>query len=108
TTPVDPAVVEAMLPYWTATWGNPSSLYTAGRAARAALDEARAAVAGVLRCAPGEVVFTSGGSEGDNLALKGVVQAARPAGRAASPSIPTRCRPRGACRSTWTRSGWTC
>ena len=83
TTPVDPAVVEAMLPYWTATWGNPSSLYTAGRAARAALDEARAAVAGVLRCAPGEVVFTSGGSEGDNLALKGVVQAARPAGRGA-------------------------
>ena len=81
TTPVDPAVVAAMLPYWTEVWGNPSSLYAAGRAARAALDEARAAVAAVLRCAPGEVIFTSGGTEGDNLALKGVVQAALLAGR---------------------------
>ncbi|HEX5503451.1 MAG TPA: cysteine desulfurase family protein, partial [Thermomicrobiales bacterium] len=81
TTPVDPAVVAAMLPYWTARWGNPSSLYAAGRAARAALDAARAAVAAVLRCAPGEVIFTSGGTEGDNLALKGVVEAALLAGR---------------------------
>lgn len=81
TTPVDPAVVAAMLPYWTEIWGNPSSLYAAGRAARAALDEARAAVAAVLRCAPGEVILTSGGTEGDNLALKGVVQAALLAGR---------------------------
>ena len=81
TTPVDPAVVAAMLPYWTEDWGNPSSLYDEGRRARAALDEARAAVAAALRCAPGEVIFTSGGSEGDNLALKGVVEAARLAGR---------------------------
>ena len=81
TTPVDPEVVAAMLPHWSEGWGNPSSLYEEGRRARAALDEARAAVAAALRCAPGEVVFTSGGSEGDNLALKGVVEAARLAGR---------------------------
>ncbi len=81
TTPVDPEVVAAMLPHWAEGWGNPSSLYEEGRRARAALDEARAAVAAALRCASGEVIFTSGGSEGDNLALKGVVEAARLAGR---------------------------
>jgi cysteine desulfurase len=83
TTPVDPAVIEAMLPYWAQGWGNPSSLYGAGRAARTALDGARAAVARVLGCASNEIVFTSGGSEGDNLALKGVVEAALLAGEAA-------------------------
>ena len=81
TTPVDPAVVAAMLPYWTTTWGNPSSLYAAGREARAALDEARATVARCLGCAPNEIVFTSGGTEGDNLALKGAIEHARLAGR---------------------------
>lgn len=81
TTPVDPAVVQAMLPYWTNAWGNPSSLYAAGRAARTALDESRAAVARVLGCAPNEIVFTAGGTEGDNLALKGVVAAAQAASR---------------------------
>lgn len=77
TTPVDPAVIAAMLPYWRDDWGNPSSLYAAGRAARAALDDSRAAVARVLGCAPNEIVFTGGGTEGDNLALKGVIDAAR-------------------------------
>jgi cysteine desulfurase len=81
TTPVAPEVVAAMLPHWTEGWGNPSSLYEEGRRARAALDQTRATVAAALRCAPGEVIFTSGGSEGDNLALKGVVEAARLAGR---------------------------
>src|SRR6186997_256264 len=81
TTPVDPRVVEAMLPYWTTVWGNPSSLYEAGRAARAALDEARAGVARVLGCAPNEIIFTSGGTEGDNLALKGVIEHAQRAGK---------------------------
>lgn len=81
TTPVDPRVIDAMLPHWTATWGNPSSLYEAGRAARAALDEARSTVARILGCAPNELIFTSGGTEGDNLALKGVIEAARLAGR---------------------------
>jgi len=81
TTPVDEAVVRAMLPYWTSAWGNPSSLYAAGRAARTAIDESRAAVARVLGCAPNEIIFTGGGTEGDNLALKGVVAAAQAAGR---------------------------
>src|SRR6187551_3210872 len=82
TTPVDPRVLEAMLPYWTTVWGNPSSLYEAGRAARAALDDARAGVARVLGCAANEIIFTSGGTEGDNLAIKGVVEHARRAGKA--------------------------
>jgi len=81
TTPVDPAVLAAMLPHWATGWGNPSSLYAAGRAARTALDESRAAVARVLGCAPNEIVFTGGGTEGDNLALKGVIEAARAQGK---------------------------
>jgi cysteine desulfurase len=81
TTPVDEEVVRAMLPYWTTAWGNPSSLYAAGRAARTAIDTSRAAVARVLGCAPNEIIFTGGGTEGDNLALKGVVAAAQAAGQ---------------------------
>ncbi len=77
TTPTDPAVIEAMLPYWRETWGNPSSLYSAGRQARAALDRARAALAAVLHCHPREITITSGGSESDNLALRGSVAEAR-------------------------------
>jgi cysteine desulfurase len=75
TTPVDPAVVEAMLPYFTEKFGNPSSVYSAGREARKALDWARDTVAGVLGAASAEVVFTGGGSESDNLAIKGVALA---------------------------------
>jgi cysteine desulfurase len=77
TTPVDPRVVSAMLPYLTSAWGNPSSIYAEAQEARKGLDDARRAVAGVLGCKPNEVVFTSGGTEGDNLALRGVVEAAR-------------------------------
>jgi cysteine desulfurase len=77
TTPTDPAVIEAMLPYWRETWGNPSSLYAAGREARAALDRARAALAEVLHCHPREITLTSGGSESDNLALRGIIAEAR-------------------------------
>jgi cysteine desulfurase len=81
TTPVDPEVVAAMLPHWAIGWGNPSSLYAAGRAARTALDTSRAAVARVLGCASNEIVFTGGGTEGDNLALRGVIEAARTQGK---------------------------
>jgi len=77
TTPTDPAVIEAMLPYWHEIWGNPSSLYAAGRQARAALDRARATLAEILHCHPREIAMTSGGSESDNLALRGVVAEAR-------------------------------
>ncbi len=72
TTPVDPEVLAVMLPYFTERFGNPSSIYRLGQEGRAALDRARAAVARVLGCQPAEIVFTSGATESDNLALKGV------------------------------------
>src|SRR5262249_2837069 len=77
TTPLDERVLEAMLPYLRERWGNPSSLYSHGRVARRALDESRDTVAQVLGCRPSEVLFTSGGTESDNLALKGVAFARR-------------------------------
>lgn len=72
TTAVDPRVVEAMLPYWTQHYGNASSVYTLGREAHRALDQARQTVAEILNCTPREVIFTSCGTESDNLALRGV------------------------------------
>jgi cysteine desulfurase len=72
TTAVDPRVVEAMLPYWTVKYGNASSIYGLGREARHALDQSRQVVADILHCTPREVIFTSCGSESDNLALRGV------------------------------------
>jgi len=77
TTPVDPRVLEAMLPYFTQVFGNPSSLHTFGQQAEAALERARETVARVLNCQPGEIIFTSCGSESDNLALRGAAMAAR-------------------------------
>jgi cysteine desulfurase len=77
TTPADPRVVEAMLPYLTAAWGNPSSIYFEAREARKGLDAARRAVAEVLGARPQEIIFTSGGSESDNLALRAVAYGAR-------------------------------
>ncbi|MBI2886583.1 MAG: cysteine desulfurase [Chloroflexi bacterium] len=81
TTPVDPRVLEAMLPYLKEHFGNPSSNHAYGGAAHAAVDRARGQVAGLLGCRPGEVVFTGGGSESDNLAIKGVALALRERGR---------------------------
>ena len=72
TTPLDPEVLTAMLPYFTERYGNPSSIYQLGQESRAALDQARAACARVLGCDPGEIIFTSGATESDNLALRGV------------------------------------
>ena len=72
TTAVDPRVVEAMLPYWTERYGNASSIYQLGREAKHALDGARETVAELLNCTPNEVIFTSCGTESDNLALRGV------------------------------------
>ncbi|PKO22917.1 MAG: cysteine desulfurase NifS [Chloroflexi bacterium HGW-Chloroflexi-1] len=79
TTAVDPRVLEAMAPFWTEAYGNPSSIYGLGRRAAAAVEAARAQVAGVLNCRPAEIVFTGCGTESDNLALRGVglAQAAR-------------------------------
>jgi cysteine desulfurase len=80
TTPVRPEVVEAMLPYFGERFGNPSSIYGLGREARQALDRARDSVAAVLGCRSAEVLFTSCGSESDNLAIKGVAYALRDRG----------------------------
>ena len=73
TTPLDPEVRRAMLPWLGEQFGNPSSIHERGRRARAAVDEARDRVAAAAGCAPREVIFTSGGTEADNLALRGVV-----------------------------------
>lgn len=83
TTPVDPRVVDAMLPFFTERFGNPSSIHRYGRAALEALDDAREAVAAVLGANRKEIVFTGGGSEADNLAIKGVALAQRNAGKGA-------------------------
>ncbi len=77
TTPVDPRVLQAMLPYFTETFGNPSSVHTFGQQAEAAVEDARQKIAAWLNCQPAEVIFTSCGSESDNLALRGAAFAAR-------------------------------
>jgi cysteine desulfurase len=81
TSPLRPEVLEAMLPYLTEHHGNPSSIHASGRRARQALDEARERIAAALGAKPREIVFTSGGTEADNLALKGVAWAASAKGR---------------------------
>ena len=73
TTPVDPAVLEAMLPFLGANFGNAGSVHTPGQLARAAVDAARDSVAELIGAAPNEIVFTSGGTESDNLAVFGTV-----------------------------------
>lgn len=77
TTRVDPRVVEAMLPYFTEEYGNPSSLHALGQRANQALEQAHRMVAQILNCSPREVVFTGSGTESDNLALRGVALARR-------------------------------
>jgi cysteine desulfurase len=80
TTPLDPRVLEAMMPYLTEKFGNPNSIHAFGREARKAVDEAREKIAALLNCRPSELVFTSGGTESDNLALRGVAAAYRQKG----------------------------
>ena len=77
TTPVDPRVLKAMQPYFSASFGNPSSVHRYGQVAEAAVDSARETVASVLKCKPEEVIFTSCGSESDNLAIRGAAYAMR-------------------------------
>lgn len=80
TTPVDPRALRALLPFLEEGFGNPSSAHARGRAARAALEEARAQVAAALGASVDEVIFTSGGTESNNTALKGVAYALRDRG----------------------------
>jgi cysteine desulfurase len=81
TTPIHPRVLDAMTPYFRDAFGNPSSVHRYGQRAEAALDSARETVASALNCRPDEVIFTSCGSESDNLAVRGAMMAGLRAGR---------------------------
>ncbi len=82
TTPVDPRVVAEMLPFFTETFGNPASVtHAAGSAAKDAVEAARASVAAAIGAAPREVIFTSGATESNNLAIRGVCEHPRCKGR---------------------------
>lgn len=80
TTAVRPEVLDAMLPFYREQFGNPSSVHWAGRAVSGAVEKAREQVAKLINCSPAEIVFVSCGSEGDNMALKGTVDALREKG----------------------------
>lgn len=77
TTPIDPAVLEAMLPFLSSQYGNPSSIHYYGQQARAAVDRARHQVADLINARPNEIIFTSGGTESNNLAIKGIVESSQ-------------------------------
>ncbi len=77
TTPVDPRVMQVMLPYFSETFGNPSSIHQYGQKAEAALENARLTIAETMHCLPEEIIFTSCGTESDNLALRGSALYAR-------------------------------
>lgn len=79
--PVDPRVIEEMVPCLREFAGNPSSLHRAGAAARNALDKARGRISGLIGADPGEIIFTASGTEADNLAVKGIAQASTKRGR---------------------------
>lgn len=81
TTPIDPEVVEAMLPFLTEKFGNASSIHFFGQEARAAVDKARHQVADLINARPNEIVFTSGGTEANNLAIRGLLEANEKHGR---------------------------
>ncbi len=81
TTPPDRRVLEAMWPVFSRDWGNPSSIYLEGQTANRWLDEARSRCARLLGCEPGEIIFTSGGTESDNAAIRGAALAQRDRGR---------------------------
>jgi cysteine desulfurase len=81
TTALDPRVLDAMLPYMTTEYGNASTLYALGRHAMQAIEDARDTIASILHCHSNEVFFTSGGSESDNLAVKGLAFAKQEQGK---------------------------
>jgi cysteine desulfurase len=105
TTPVDPRVVEAMMPYLTEKFGNPSSVHFFGQQARAAVDGARHEVARMIGSRPNEVVFLSGGTEANNLAIRGLCESAEPHGRHIITSAIEHSSVRGICAAMEKR-GW--
>ena len=104
TTPLDERVLEAMLPWLRGSYGNPSSVHAPGRAARAALERAREQVAALAGAHPSQVVFTSGGTEANNAALKGVA-GRRPAARIAVSAVEHASVQQPA--AALARTGWT-
>ena len=78
TTPIDPEALETMMPYLKGEFGNPSSGYPLGNRAKEGVEQARRVVAALLGCQPGEIIFTSGGSESNNMVLKGLINLADP------------------------------
>src|SRR5918997_4355925 len=105
TTPVDPRVVEAMLPYLTEKFGNASSVHFYGQEARAAIDRARREVAALVSARPNEIVFLSGGTEANNLALRGTLEANADRGRHLVTSQIEHSSVRGLCDALEQR-GW--
>jgi cysteine desulfurase len=97
TTPVDPRVVEAMMPYLAGKFGNPSSVHFYGQEARAAVDRARREVAALINARPNEVVFLSGGTEANNLAVRGTAEVAAGHGRHVITSQIEHSSGRGVC-----------
>jgi cysteine desulfurase len=105
TTPVDPRVLEAMLPYLTGSFGNASSVHHFGQEAKAAVDRARREVAALVNARPNEIVFLSGGTEANNLAIRGIAEAAEARGRHLITSQIEHSSVRGACEQLEQR-GW--
>src|SRR5215203_2714395 len=99
TTPLDPRVLEAMLAHFGGRRGNPSSLHAFGSSAREGLEEARDSVASLIGASPGEIVFTSGGTESDDLAMLGLARSALPEKRHAVVSLVEHAAGREAAKS---------
>src|SRR2546423_14283656 len=105
TTPVDRRVAEAMLPFLTEKFGNPSSVHFFGHEARAAVDRARREVAALINARPNELVFLSGGTEANNLAISGIAEAAAERGRHIITTAIEHSSVRGICEALEKR-GW--
>ena len=105
TTPVDAAVLEAMLPYLTERFGNPSSVHRRGQEARAAVDRARRQVASLIGARANEIVFVSGGTEANNYAIRGLCEAAQTHGRHVITSAIEHPSVRGVCDAL-EKNGW--
>ncbi|MBA2339388.1 MAG: aminotransferase class V-fold PLP-dependent enzyme, partial [Pyrinomonadaceae bacterium] len=106
TTPVDERVVETMLPFLTQKFGNASSVHTFGQEARAAVDKARREAAKLIGARANEIVFTSGGTEANNLAVRGIAEIAAPIGRHLITSAIEHPAVREVC-DYLERQGWT-
>src|SRR5256885_8004141 len=105
TTPVDRRVLETMLPYLTEQYGNASSVHMFGQQARAAVDKARRQVATLIGARANEIVFTSGGTEANNLAIRGICEAAQSHGKHIVTSAIEHASGRGVIEELETR-GW--